>query len=130
MLINTSLLPESTDLRNQRAADSSPAPAGVAPKTTGADASQAGAADNSAAVIDRRYKGDDATPTGTAENSAALTERRYSVDLEEDGAPGISDAAGAEQVTASLRATFLSQPGTALAAQGNPNPESAYNLLI
>jgi hypothetical protein len=50
--------------------------------------------------------------------------------LEEDGAPGISDAAGADQVTDFLRANFLSQPGTALAAQGNPNPESAYNLLI
>jgi hypothetical protein len=64
------------------------------------------------------------------DNSAAVIDRRYRVNLEEVGAPGISDEAGADQVTAFLRATFLSQSGTALAAQGNPNPETAYNLLI
>jgi hypothetical protein len=108
MLINTSLSPETSDLRNSRTADASPAPAGPAPQTPGANGTQSAAAGN----------------------SAALVARRYSVALEEDGAPGISDAAGADQVTDFLRANFLSQPGTALAAQGNPNPESAYNLLI
>jgi hypothetical protein len=108
MLINTSLSPETGGLRNNRAADASPAPAGAAPQTPGADAAQ----------------------SSTADSSAALIERRYSVALEEEGAPEISDAAGADQVTDYLRATFLSQPGTALAAQGNPNPETAYSLLI
>jgi hypothetical protein len=66
------------------------------------------------------------TPGG----DAALARLQGRVPLEEEGVPGIPDAAGADQVTQFLRANLLSQPGTALAAQGDPNPESAYNLLI
>jgi hypothetical protein len=99
MLINTSLSPETAarDLRNSRAAEASPAPAGAASPTTAADSAV------------RRLEGP--------------------APLAEDGVAGITDAAGADQVTEFLRANLPSQPGPALAAQANLNPESAYHLL-
>ena len=51
------------------------------------------------------------------------------VALDEDGVSAITDAAGADQVTEFLRADLLSPDGSALAAQANVNPESAYSLL-
>src|ERR1039458_5885888 len=47
----------------------------------------------------------------------------------DDGSPGITDAAGADQATEFFRATLPSQYGPALAAQANQNPESVYQLL-
>lgn len=49
--------------------------------------------------------------------------------LDEAGVPGITDAAGADQVTEFFRANLPSQHGPALAAQANLNPESVFNLL-
>jgi hypothetical protein len=99
MLINTSLSPETTarDLRNNRAANASPAPAAAASPTTAADSAV------------RRLEGP--------------------ASLVEDGVSEITDAAGADQVTDFLRANLSSQPGLALTAQANLNPESAYHLL-
>jgi hypothetical protein len=99
MLINTSLSTETAarDLRNSRAAEASPAPAGAASQTPGPD--------------------------------SALRRLEGPAPLDEDGVSGITDAAGADQVTEFFRANLPSQPGLALAAQANLNPESAYHLL-
>ncbi|HXR07050.1 MAG TPA: hypothetical protein VN765_06955 [Candidatus Acidoferrum sp.] len=51
------------------------------------------------------------------------------VPLEEQGVPGINDAAGADQITEMLRANLLSEPALALAAQANLSPESVFKLL-
>jgi hypothetical protein len=51
------------------------------------------------------------------------------VPLDEDGVSAITDPSGADQVTELLRAGLLSLDGSALAAQANVNPESAYCLL-
>jgi hypothetical protein len=66
----------------------------------------------------------------TSGAEAALDRLQARFPLQDDGIPAIASAADADQVTEFLRANLLSQPGTALAAQSNPNPESAYNLLI
>jgi hypothetical protein len=105
MLINTSLSPETAarDLQKSRGADASSTPAGAAGQTTGGDS------------------------TRSADAASGL-QARFS--LEAAGVPEIPDESGADQVTQSLRADFLSQPGSALAAQANANPESAYSLLV
>jgi hypothetical protein len=51
------------------------------------------------------------------------------VPLEEDGVSGITDAAGADQVTEFFRANLPSQYAPALAAQARLSPESVFNLL-
>jgi len=72
-------------------------------------------------------------PTGPAPQTpgadSTLGRLQGLVPLHEYGVPDITDAAGADQVTDYLRANLLSQPGAALAAQANANPESAYSLL-
>jgi hypothetical protein len=47
-----------------------------------------------------------------------------------DGDTGIPDESGANQALAFLQSNFLAQPGSAIAAQANLNPESAYALLV
>jgi hypothetical protein len=49
--------------------------------------------------------------------------------LQDGAVPAIPDAAGADEVTGFFRANLSSQYWTALAAQANLDPESAYNLL-
>jgi hypothetical protein len=61
---------------------------------------------------------------------AALDMLQGRVPLAQESVPGIADASDADQVTEFLRSSLLSQPGIALAAQANANPDSAYNLLI
>jgi len=72
-------------------------------------------------------------PTGPATQTpvadSTLGRLQGLVPLDEDGVPAITDAAGADQVTDFLRANLSSQPGLALTAQANLNPESAYHLL-
>jgi hypothetical protein len=104
MLINTSLSTEAAarDLQKSRGADVSSTAAGDAAKTA------------------------DSAP-GCSADATYEPQARFSL---ENGVPEITDAAGADQATEFLRANLYSQPGTALAAQANANPESAYNLLI
>lgn len=99
MHINTSLSPETParDLRNSRAADASPAPAGAASQAPGP--------------------------------GSALSRLVGPAPLFEDGVSGITDAAGADQVTEFFRANLPSLPAPALAAQANLSPESVFNLL-
>jgi hypothetical protein len=105
MLINTSLSSETAarDLQKSRGTDSSSTPAGAAGQTTGGDS------------------------TRSADAASGL-QGRFALDAA--GVPEIPDESGADQVTEFLRSNLLSQPGTALAAQANVNPESAYSLLV
>ena len=46
------------------------------------------------------------------------------------GDTSVPDESGANQALGFLQSNILSQPGSALAAQANLNPESAYALLV